>query len=341
MQFNSSASTKKKTKTMTILHLRKSIGLSPSLIKILPQMISQLSLIKRPWLATCVAVFAVVLPVASFAQLPSFKSQNVTGSLTSAGTVNVKELADASTPAASVSASAAEANHVRPVLRPPVQNTGLVVDRVPSTSRAESLAATARLNFRGFNGLTHLDQRLVRNGNQFSTEPPDQGLALGNGFVLEAVNSALNIYDVNGLPPGINRNTGAQGVFPGDPSAAFDPETQRWFVIAWAQLNTSAGALLLQSRLYIAVSETSDPTGTYTIYTLNTTAASDPDGAGARIPDFPHFAVDHYGVYISTNEFRIDPNTGIPDGFITAAITAISKQALLTGSGGAAPPVVL
>ena len=355
MQFNSSASTKKKTKTMTTLHLRKSIGLPPSLTKILPQMISQLPLIKRPWLATCVAVFAVVLPVASFAQLPSFKSQNVTGSLTSAGTVNVKELADASTPAASVSASAAEANHVRPVLRPPVQNTGLVVDRVPSTSRAESLAATAQLNFRGFNGLTHLDQRLARNGNQFSTEPPDQGLALGNGFVLEAVNSALNIYDVNGiqllprpvalsqffgLPPGINRTTGAQGVFPGDPSAAFDPETQRWFVIAWAQLNTSAGALLLQSRLYIAVSQTSDPTGTYTIYTLNTTAARDPDGAGARIPDFPHFAVDHYGVYISTNEFRIDPNTGIPDGFITAAITAISKQALLTGSGGAAPPVV-
>src|SRR6266704_195115 len=62
---------------MTTLHLRKSIGLPPSLTKILPQMISQLSLIKRPWLATCVAVFAVVLPVASFAQLPSFKSQNL------------------------------------------------------------------------------------------------------------------------------------------------------------------------------------------------------------------------------------------------------------------------
>jgi hypothetical protein len=312
---------------------------------------------KRAQVAICAAVLVLVLPVSSLlAQLPSFTGQKLTGSLTADGTVNVNELAETTASTAPAARSGIDVNpHLRPVLRPPVRDAGPLIDRAPSTPLAETLAAIQQLNFRGFNGLTHLDQRTARNGNQFSTEPPDQGLAIGNGFVLEAVNSALNVYDTSGvqqlvrpvalsqffgLPAGVNRTTGTFGVFPGDPSATFDPETQRWFVIAWAQLNTSAGAPLLQSRLYIAVSQSSDPTGTYTIYTLNTTAAHAPDAGGPRVPDFPHFAVDHYGVYISTNEFGIDPTTGGPGPFITAAITAISKQALISGSSGPAPAIV-
>jgi len=304
---------------------------------------------KRAQLAICGAVLVLVLPVSSLlAQLPSFTGQKLTGSLTAVGTVNVNELAETTASTAPAARSGIDVNpHLRPVLRPPVRDAGPLIDRAPSTPLAETLPAIQQLNFRGFNGLTHLDQRTARNGNQFSTEPPDQGLAIGNGFVLEAVNSALNVYDTSGvqqlvrpvalsqffgLPPGVNRTTGTFGVFPGDPSATFDPETQRWFVIAWAQLNTSAGAPILQSRLYIAVSQSSDPTGTYTIYTLNTTAAHAPDAGGPRVPDFPHFAVDHYGIYISTNEFGIDPTSGGPGPFITAAITAISKQALISGS---------
>ena len=78
------------------------------------------------------------------------------------------------------------------------------------------------------------------------------------------------------------------------------------------------------SRLYLAVSQTSDPTETYSIYTLNTTLARDPDQGGPRIPDFPHFAVDHYGLYISINEFNITPDGNI-DGFIDAVILAIPR----------------
>ena len=202
--------------------------------------------------------------------------------------------------------------------------------------------------------MTHLEQRSARRGNQFNHEPPDQGLAVGNGLILEAVNSALNVYDTNGiqqlvrplalteffgLPAAINRTTGVIGVIPGDPVALFDPETQRWFVVAWAQLNTASGVPLPQSRLYLAVSQTDDPTGDYFIYVLNTTQANNPDRGGPRIPDFPHFAVDHYGLYISINEFGINPD-GSPGGFIDAAILAISKQALITGGGGTFPPVV-
>ncbi len=39
----------------------------------------------------------------------------------------------------------------------------------------------------GFGGLTHADSRFANNGNQFSGEPPDQALCVGNGFTFEMV----------------------------------------------------------------------------------------------------------------------------------------------------------
>jgi len=93
---------------------------------------------------------------------------------------------------------------------------------------------------------------------------------------------------------------------------------------------------LRQSRLYLAVSQTSDPRGAYATYTFNTTGANDVDQAGPRIPDFPHFAVDRYGLFINWQEFKID-KFGNFDGFIGTAIVAISKDALIKGNGGGPP----
>src|SRR5712692_3476524 len=57
--------------------------------------------------------------------------------------------------------------------------------------------------FSGFSGITHLDQRNAGTGNfantQFSLEPPDQGLCVGNGFVLDLVNTAFAIYSTTGV----------------------------------------------------------------------------------------------------------------------------------------------
>src|SRR5258708_4179388 len=62
---------------------------------------------------------------------------------------------------------------------------------VPSGPQAKS---HPQLNM-GFEGLNHYQQRYSRGGNQFSVEPPDQGLCAGNGFVLEAVNDVFNVFD--------------------------------------------------------------------------------------------------------------------------------------------------
>jgi len=50
----------------------------------------------------------------------------------------------------------------------------------------------------GFSGVDHFDQRTADGGNQFSLEPPDQALCVGNGYVVEGVNLAFNVYDTSG-----------------------------------------------------------------------------------------------------------------------------------------------
>src|SRR5262249_39701061 len=78
-----------------------------------------------------------------------------------------------------------------------------------------------------FTGLFHRQQRLANGGNQFSVEPPDQGMCIGNGFVIETVNDVLRVFDTSGnpltgvvdlntfygYPAQFNRTTGLQGPF--------------------------------------------------------------------------------------------------------------------------------
>ena len=279
-----------------------------------------------------------------------YTGTDFSANITAGPVVDVKQLASKSPGPAGSAGGETHFNRF-PKLLPPMQDTGETAPQLPATPLA-SLPETPDSSFRGFIGLTHLDQRLYAGGgNQFSTEPPDQGLAVGNGFVLEGVNAAINVYDTNGivqlprpvsldelfgLPPAINRTTGEFGVFAGDVNCLFDPETQRWFVMAWAQLNTRTGTPLRQSRLYLAVSQTDDPRGAYATYTFNTTGANAPDANGPRIPDFPHFAVDRYGLFVNWQEFRINPD-GSFDGYIGTAILAVSKTALINRGGGGPP----
>jgi hypothetical protein len=51
-----------------------------------------------------------------------------------------------------------------------------------------------------FQGLNLFNQRFANGGNQFSVEPPDQGLCVGNGFVLESANDVLRVYHTDGTP---------------------------------------------------------------------------------------------------------------------------------------------
>src|SRR5256886_1555754 len=219
---------------------------------------SNSSALPLPSFARFAGFFALILPICpALAQSTPvappvvYTSTDFRANVAAGPIVNLKQLASESP--GPVGSAGGETHFNRfPKLLPPMQVTGETAPQLPATPLA-SLPETPESSFRGFIGLTHLDQRLYAGGgNQFSTEPPDQGLAVGNGFVLEGVNAAINVYDTNGivqlprpvsldelfgLPPAINRTTGEFGVFAGDVSCLFDPDTQRWFVMAWAELD--------------------------------------------------------------------------------------------------------
>jgi hypothetical protein len=197
-----------------------------------------------------------------------------------------------------------------------------------------------------FDGLFHRQQRLANNGNQFSVEPPDQALCVGNGYVLEAVNDVLNVYDMSGnsqlsfpmdlntfygYPAAIVRSTGVFGPEITDPSCYFDPDTQRWFVVVLT-LETipsgkSAGHLTGANHLDLAVSSTPSPLGPFTVYRIPTEDDGTQGQPNHNCPfcfgDYPHIGADANGFYITTNEFSLSKGT-----LHGGQIYAISKQAL-------------
>src|SRR5574341_1321095 len=198
--------------------------------------------------------------------------------------------------------------------------------------------------FASFLGLNHRDQRLANGGNQFSLEPPDQGLCAGNGYVLETVNDVMRVYDTAGnpltgvisqnefygYPPAIDRTTGEFGPFMADPSCYFDGDTNRWFhVILTLEVDPVTGDFTGVNHIDIAVSKTANPTGKWVIYRLP--AQNDgTDGTpnhhcegGPCLGDYPHLGADKYGFYVTTNEYDFfGPN------FRSAQIYAFPKEDL-------------
>jgi hypothetical protein len=214
-----------------------------------------------------------------------------------------------------------------------------------------------------FDGLNFFNQRFANNGNQFSVEPPDQALCAGNGFVLESVNDVLNVYgpdgstllgvtDLNtfyGYPAAIDRTKNPLQFGPSitDPTCHFDPASERWFHVALTLDRAAPTTQNLNGKnhLDIAVSNTSSPLGSWTIFHLpvqdDGTDGTPNHGCVARVRingvvtnipaqclgDYPHIGMDANGLYITTNEFDLFT----PGRFHGAQIYAISKQGLISG----------
>ena len=235
-----------------------------------------------------------------------------------------------------------------------VANNPSVSTTLPTTAPNPTPNGVAGSNpgFTGFNGLNHRDQRLANNGNQFSLEPPDQGLCVGGDYTIEAVNTALAVYNSHthamvsgptalnpffGFAPEIIRSKHQFGPFTSDPKCYYDAPTGHWFItLLEIDTDPSTGAFGNASRELIAVSQTTDPTGSYSIFSID---ATDPNGAGCPcFGDQPLIGADANGFYVSTNEFSINgPN------FNGAQIYAISKGGLVDAaeSGSSALPTVV
>jgi hypothetical protein len=185
----------------------------------------------------------------------------------------------------------------------------------------------------GFNGLDHADQRNAGTGKytqtQFSLEPPDQGLCVGNGFVVEPINDAFRVFGEHGTAltgvtalnqfylrsPAIirapNPANDILGDFLSDPKCYFDPVSHR-FIQTVLEMDAPGPSntfpFFQRSHILIAVSRTANPTGMWNLYSLDT---SD-DGLNGTpvhtqcpcLPDQPLLGANRDGVFIDTNEFE-------------------------------------
>ena len=261
---------------------------------------------------------------------------------------------------------------------------GAPVDRSHSSGGTTSVGAVSQpknltLSTPGlvtsFDGLNHFQNRFGTTSGQFSLEPPDQGLCVGSDGaghtrIVETINDVMRVYDTSGnaitqpqalndflgYAPAIIRDADPKkivfGPFVTDPSCLYDAATGRWFMDVLT-LDTFAHIgddgqehFTGTNHLDLAVSNSSDPTGAWTIYRIpvqddgtdgtpnhgcsagHETSKPLPTNPTACFGDYPHVGSDANGVYLTTNEYSF---FGVE--FHGAQIYAVSKAQLVSGGG--------
>jgi hypothetical protein len=202
--------------------------------------------------------------------------------------------------------------------------------RVPSVGPVPARTEPPAL-LTNFNGVSSLDSAATNFGQEF--EPPDQALCVGNGFVVEMVNSAYTVYRPDGRvvsgPFNVNGpfNLGLTE-FTSDPRCYYDAADHTWFAtILFINGEETASAF------EVAVNSSGDPTTPWTDYEVNTTdtgGSSGPAHAGCPcLGDQPTLGIDSHNLYVTTSEFTL-----VGEEATTAQIYAISKQQLVSLSPG-------
>jgi hypothetical protein len=215
-------------------------------------------------------------------------------------------------------------------------------------------------------GLDHFDQRTADGGNQFSLEPPDQGLCVGGSTVIEAVNDVFATYTTGGAKTsdtvsltkfftGESQATRDEsgaithfGQFLSDPKCYFDPADGRFFLtVLEIDQDPNTGDFGDHSSELIAVSKGSTPSTSsddwhfYAIDTSNHSGAAVDTADGVQsgdrsLPshpgcpcfgDQPLIGADANGFYITTNEFSI-----LGPEFNGAQVYAFDKAGLEDGT---------
>lgn len=291
--------------------------------------------------------------LASIVVVGAASAATITRNVVSSGTISVPN-------EAAPAAGAQGGLEIRPgtinVDAPTTDAKGVRADKtVDSAGPTGTVGTTANPTLgSSFNGLNFFQQRFANGGNQFSVEPPDQGLCVGNGKVVEVVNSVYQVFDTNGnslkgpvdinhlfgYPDAINRATGEIGPDTFDPSCLFDAQTNTFFIVASTLDVAASGSGALTGTSHIDILVGSDPTAAFKKYSIDTTRDANcfNDARRAKpgpcFPDFPHIGADANGFYVTTNVFDFSgPN------FDGVNIYALPKA--LLASGAMTVPVTL
>ncbi len=170
-------------------------------------------------------------------------------------------------------------------------------------------------------------------------------VAASSNWLVQATNTAVAVYDNNGVmvlgfpidfptffgvpSPGLCTFNPSGIPFTSDPRAFYDPNDKRFF-IAMEAFNGVADACPFSSTAYIAVSQTSDPTGAWNIYSVDSALASATD-----FDDYTELGFDSQAVYIGGNQFPC-----CAAGFGGAWTIILDKHGMENGTAIAAPNVI-
>ncbi len=192
---------------------------------------------------------------------------------------------------------AMEVAHTSPVFRPDQASRYAPSEPQPDSPILSSSFTTVDFDGDGaYSGFYHI--------------PPDPHGAVGPAHVVNVVNTNIEWYSktgtfVSGKRLGKNSTTAVGSFFESltpvnglfDPKVIYDQFEGRFVVVALEQTLTGSDST---SRILVAVSATSDPTGTWYFLAIDSKISI---SGGFRWADYPGIAVDDKAVYITNNMF--------------------------------------
>ena len=208
-----------------------------------------------------------------------------------------------------------------------------------------------------FEGMGNLDNAVLTG---FVTWPPDNDGDVGLKHYVQMNNISFEIFDkrtgdsVLGPLPNVAIWSSAVDDAgnplsicgknnDGDPIVLYDHQAERWIFTQFALGAFEPGPPFLfgfGGYQCVAVSTSSDPTGSYYLYEFEIVVGSAAD-AVFGLNDYPKLGIWPDGLYLSTNEFIASPATGFAFSFQGASATAIDKWAMYAGKPASAVKFLL
>ncbi len=158
--------------------------------------------------------------------------------------------------------------------------------------------------------------------------PPDPELAVGPNHIIAVVNSSLEVYNKTGTTLAgpllfdtfFSPLTGCSSTF--DPNVLYDEEADRFFL---GIDQVGPGFNGTNNRYCMAVSQTSDPVGSWWLYSFDASANN------LEFFDYPHAGVGDQAIFMGGNVFSAVLN------FVRSDVWAIDKATMYAGGTLSAP----
>jgi len=146
--------------------------------------------------------------------------------------------------------------------------------------------------------------------------PPDSDMAAGPNHLIAVENSSFEIYNKSGtslagptLFDNFLSSVGGSNTF--DPTVMYDSEEDRFV------MGIEDG-----TKFFLMVTETSDPTGDWWLYSF------DARSVGDDFFDYPHIGIGDHAIFVGANMFDANP----PKNFRYGRVFAIDKNTAYTGA---------